>query len=556
MPRVRQGRFKTALLAAIVAAGAALFCRAAIVSGAEHWTIEDGGIPHIIYDRNRGVNFAVQTNAVDNWKVVVHHTRGWGYVAAGIVGASVNPATFRSDLYEVEGTGGIFRFVFYWWPTQGMYSTVRHYGWVTLGKDGNGALTVLAAEVADEPDVSIVGRGETSGGGDSGGGDSGGGTLGGDDSGGTDGEEPEDLIFDWVVVDCGDYLELGEQTKPAGTSGKVAIPSEIGGKPVASIGEGAFCGHGEITSVVIPETVSNIGYKAFSNCIALKSCNIPSGVTNIGYAAFSHTDLGEIVLPDGVVNVSGYAFEDCRSLTNATIGSSVANIGEMAFFGTSLTNIVIPARVDAIGQGAFWNCPGLKEIRVWPWTHITDESFDSACEVRYTGTVTNFTRFAREFGDLDVTNLMMIVGREHFDGVAEFKVYDEDGERAGNLDMTSKILYYTGIAPGVVSKSGGVLEAKYAWPKIEIVSFNPATRQITGRVVPQGGCRIVAKPEMPWQLGIRKFDKPGADGVNDWSAVPDVSGYAGERTRGEFTHTISEEDFATNSFFRLELVDW
>ena len=363
------------------------------------------------------------------------------------------------------------------------------------------------------------------------------------------------MIFDWVVIDRGDYLELGEQTKPAGTSGRVTIPSEIGGKPVASIGEGAFYGHGEITSAVIPETVSNIGYKAFSGCEALKVCNIPSGVTNVGHAAFSHTGLREIVLPDDILNISEYAFDGCRSLTNATIGSSVTNIGEMAFFGTSLTNIVIPARVDAIGQGAFWNCPGLKEVRVWPWTHITDESFDSSCEIHYTGTITNFTRFAREIGDPEATNLMMLVGREHFDGVAEFKVYDEDGERSGNQDMTSKILYYTGIAPAVVSKNGCVLEAKYSRPKIEIVSFNPATRQITGRVVPQGGCRIVAKPEMPWQLGIRRFDKPGADGVNDWSAVPDVSGYADVGSPGEFTHTISEEDFATNRFFRLELID-
>ena len=547
----RQSRLKPALLAAIVASGAALQCQAAVVAGAEYWTIEDGSIPHVIYDRNRGVNFAVQTNAVDNWKVVVHHTRGLGYVEAGVAGASVNSATFRSDLYEVEGTGDIFRFAFYWWPTQDMDSTVRHYGWVTLGKDGNGALTVLAAEVADEPDAAIVGRGETSGEGGSGGD-----TPEGDDSSGTDDEEPEDLTFDWVVIDGGGYLELGEQTKPSGTSGKVTIPAEIDGKPVVSIGEGAFYGHGEITSAVIPETVSNIGYKAFSNCEALKSCNIPSGVTNIGYAAFSNTDIGEIILSDGVVNVSEFAFEDCRSLTNATIGVSVTNIGEMAFFGTSLTNVVIPARLDAIGQGAFWNCPGLKEVSVWPWTRLADGSFDSSCEIHYTGTITNFTRFAREFGELEVTNLMMIVGREHFDGVTEFRVCDDDDERGGNQDMTSKILYYTGIAPGVVSKSDGVLEAKYSWPTIEIVSFDPSKRQITGRVVPQGGCRIVATPEQPWQLGIRRFNMPGAEGVNDWNYVPDVSGYANEGTLGEFTHTISDEDFSTNKFFRLELIYW
>lgn len=504
-----------------------------------------GQQPHILHRRDASFDFVVFNYEGHRWGVGVEHGNGRGYVATVSAGTRVDDSTFsQQSAYDGYEGGDLFFLAFKWWPDANDTTSKTRYGWLAIGlKDGTPA--VLASEMSETAGAPLVARGFE-----------GGDTPGGDEPGGTDDEESDDLIFDWVVVDRGDYLELGEQTKPAGTSGKVTIPSEIGGKTVASIGEGAFCGHGEITSAVIPETVSNIGYKAFSNCIALKSCNIPSGVTNIGYGAFSHTDLGEIVLPDGVVNVSEYAFEGCQSLTNATMGSSVTNIGEMAFFGTSLTNVVIPARVEAIGQGAFWNCPGLKEVHVWPWTHIADESFDSICEVRYTGTVTNFTRFAREFGDLEVTNLMMIVGREHFDGVAEFRVYDEDGERAGNQHMTSKILYYTGIAPGVVSKNGGVLEARYAWPRIEIVSFDPAARRITGRVVPQGGCRIVAKPEMPWQLGIRRFDKPGADGVNDWSAVPDVSGYADAGSLGEFTHVISEEDFATNKFFRLELTNW
>ena len=59
MSSLRQSRFRAFFLAAIVAAGAGLFARADVISGAGYWTIEDGAIPHIICNINRGVNFAV-----------------------------------------------------------------------------------------------------------------------------------------------------------------------------------------------------------------------------------------------------------------------------------------------------------------------------------------------------------------------------------------------------------------------------------------------------------------------------------------------------------------
>ena len=147
------------MLAAIVAAGAGLHCRADVIAGAENWTIEDGDIPHIVYNNNRGVNFAVDKYGSNGWEVVVHHARGWGYVEIGNAGDVVSSSTFRSDLYQVEGTGDVFRFAFYWWPPQDSGTTVHHYGWVTLGTN-NGKLVILAAEVANASGVAVVGRGE------------------------------------------------------------------------------------------------------------------------------------------------------------------------------------------------------------------------------------------------------------------------------------------------------------------------------------------------------------------------------------------------------------
>ena len=161
MIRPRQSRLKAVMLAAIVAAVAVAHCQADhVVAGAENWTIEAGDISHIVYNINRGVNFAVDKYGSNGWEVMVHHEQGWGYVEIGEVGATVNSAMFQTDLYQVEGTGDVFRFAFYWWPSQDSGTTVHHYGWVTLGTR-NGELMILAAEVANESGVAVVGRGES-----------------------------------------------------------------------------------------------------------------------------------------------------------------------------------------------------------------------------------------------------------------------------------------------------------------------------------------------------------------------------------------------------------
>lgn len=160
MNRNIHSRLSAIAVAAVAAAGMALSALAEVVSGAENWTIESGTIPHIVFDRSPGINFAIDKYGANGWEVVVHHTSGWGYVEAGVVGSTVNAATFRSDLIKVDGAGDVFRFAFHWWSSQPSGSTVHRYGWVTLGTS-NGELVILAAEVADEPDVVLVGRGES-----------------------------------------------------------------------------------------------------------------------------------------------------------------------------------------------------------------------------------------------------------------------------------------------------------------------------------------------------------------------------------------------------------
>ncbi|MDR2577542.1 MAG: leucine-rich repeat protein [Chitinispirillales bacterium] len=55
---------------------------------------------------------------------------------------------------------------------------------------------------------------------------------------------------------------------------------------VTSIGNAAFYGHANLTSVTIPSSVTSIGMSTFQGCTGLTSVTLPSSVTSIGLSAF------------------------------------------------------------------------------------------------------------------------------------------------------------------------------------------------------------------------------------------------------------------------------
>ena len=158
---------------------------------------------------------------------------------------------------------------------------------------------------------------------------------------------------------------------------------------VKSIGEWAFAGCCNLSSIFIPKEVLNIGLRAFDGCERLKrisvdkdnesfdsrnDCNaiietksntlivgcqntiIPNNVTTIGKWAFSRCEeLSTIIIPDSVLNIHEGAFYNCRALSTINLPQGLKEIGSRAFSDSGIESILIPNGVEVINESLF-NC--------------------------------------------------------------------------------------------------------------------------------------------------------------------------------------------------------
>jgi hypothetical protein len=71
-----------------------------------------------------------------------------------------------------------------------------------------------------------------------------------------------------------------------GSGGVVVIPGTMDGLPISKIGNSAFSGKQNVTSILIPDSATQIGGRAFFGCTSLTNVTIGNSVTNIGNRAF------------------------------------------------------------------------------------------------------------------------------------------------------------------------------------------------------------------------------------------------------------------------------
>ncbi len=196
----------------------------------------------------------------------------------------------------------------------------------------------------------------------------------------------------YSVTGIGDYAFSGCSELTS-----VSIPNSV-----TSIGNFAFEVCNGLVEITIPISVRSIGRQAFGFCCGPTSVTIPNSVGSIGTAAFS--DVRNIVYngsatgsPWGALTIDGYVdgylvYSDdtktnltgCSSLaTEITIPNSVTIIDKHAFNTCNrLLFVTIGNSVTSIGEKAFALCTRLTEI-TFPYsvTNIGDNAFASCSEL-------------------------------------------------------------------------------------------------------------------------------------------------------------------------------
>ncbi len=147
---------------------------------------------------------------------------------------------------------------------------------------------------------------------------------------------------------------------------------------ITALGENAFNGYVNVTSITLPDTLTEIGSYAFKRCEKLEQIHIPEGVTYIGSNAFAGCSLlREINIPDGVTAIWGATFQNCSSLNQIRIPAGVTKIEGRAFQGcSSLKQIEIPAGITEIEEETFSGCSGLRVVSLpYGVTRIGERAF-------------------------------------------------------------------------------------------------------------------------------------------------------------------------------------
>lgn len=501
-----------------------------------------GEYPTLVFTENRDVQIKIEscaTGAHEWWTVSDASITGSIVFASCEVGSRIVTANFGSGGNHISKDFSpredpIFRFAFVWENRVPSGPSGYYAGWVSLIVNSANEPVVYGCEVSRHFGEPVMGRGE-----------------------------PAHLYaeVEFRTIDHGDWLEIAPGSTPKYTERWILIPSEIDGKPVRMIGEMAFAGWQNTKGFVIPDGVEGIEYAAFSDCTSITELEIPSSVTNVGKSIIA----GCSALRDVRINAALPTFGDMAfshsGVTNVVLASGITNIDNCAFADSpNLVSVTIPQSVKRICARSFYdNCPSLTSVSVPYATIVEDEAFPPGCSVTRYGPNIDVYISAPSWKKVDEETkiaLMRTLVLQDYESAEtlHFEAWHDPDTPGDDPATASVACAHLGISPMKIEtwdndgRHKGVFNRM---PSVVMTGFDPATRTITGRVVPAAGTRIVSEP-LKRAFGFRQYvtypeDCVGLVGGKDWG--PWINA-------GDQGFALDLSDYLTDGTFRITYPDY
>ena len=189
----------------------------------------------------------------------------------------------------------------------------------------------------------------------------------------------------------------------------------------------------EIMQIILPYGLEKIGNRAFLGCSNVTSISVPGSVKVIGEAAFcENRNMVTLILNEGLKHIGNSAFELCTSLIDLRIPVSVEIIGDHAFYCCeSLKCVTVFAEVQKFGTGVFSYCTNLTQVDIsTSEDNIPQWSFygcDNLSEVSVQGNTVDASSF--KVSTLPVTEKNVYVEGSGQGSQKENQAFEEDPDK-------------------------------------------------------------------------------------------------------------------------------